>query len=48
VSRADRGALLVDYLGVSENHMLRAVKRMIADGDYELAAAALDEEEIGS
>jgi hypothetical protein len=28
--------------------MLRAAKRMIADGDYELAAEALDEEEIGS
>ncbi len=48
VSRADRGALLVDYLGVSESHMLRAAKRMIADGDYELAVEALDEEEIGS
>jgi glyoxylase-like metal-dependent hydrolase (beta-lactamase superfamily II) len=42
VSRADRGALLVDYLGVSEDQMVGAAKRMIADGNYELAAEALD------
>jgi glyoxylase-like metal-dependent hydrolase (beta-lactamase superfamily II) len=42
VSRADRGALLVDYLGVSEGQMIEAAKRMIADGNYELAAEALD------
>jgi alkyl sulfatase BDS1-like metallo-beta-lactamase superfamily hydrolase len=42
VSRADRGALLVDYLRVSEGQMLDAAKRMIADGNYELAAEALD------
>ena len=42
VSRTDRGALLVDYLGVSEDQMVRAAKRMIADGNYALAAEALD------
>ncbi len=42
VSRADRGALLVDYLGVSQDQMVGAAKRMIADGNYELAAEALD------
>ena len=42
VSRADRGALLVDYLGVSEDQMVGAAKRMIADGNYALAAEALD------
>ena len=42
VSRADRGALLVDYLHVSEAQMIDAAKRMIADGNYELAAEALD------
>jgi glyoxylase-like metal-dependent hydrolase (beta-lactamase superfamily II) len=42
VSRADRGALLVDYLGVSEGQLVAATKRLIADGRYELAATALD------
>ena len=42
LSAADRGALLIDYLGVSESRLANAVKRMIADGNYELAAKALD------
>jgi len=42
LSRADRGALLVDYLGVSERQLREAAERMIADGKYELAATALD------
>jgi hypothetical protein len=42
LSRADRGTLLVDYLGVSEPQLLEAAERMIADGKHELAAAALD------
>ena len=42
LSAADRGSLLVDYLGVSESRLADAVKRMIADGNYELAAKALD------
>src|SRR5262249_14303768 len=42
VSASDRGRLLVDYLSVSEVHLAEAVKRMIADGNYELAAEALD------
>jgi glyoxylase-like metal-dependent hydrolase (beta-lactamase superfamily II) len=42
LSRADRGALLVDYLGVSERQLVGAAQRMIADGKYELAATALD------
>lgn len=41
LSAADRGALLVDYLGVSESRLADAVRRMIADGNYELAAKAL-------
>src|SRR5262249_58827528 len=41
LSDADRGALLVDYLGVSESRLADAVERMIADGNYELAAKAL-------
>ena len=42
LSAGDRGALLVDYLGVSESRLAGAVRRMIADGNYELAAEALD------
>ncbi|HMF09244.1 MAG TPA: MBL fold metallo-hydrolase [Thermoanaerobaculia bacterium] len=41
LSDADRGALLVDYIGVSEGRLADAVKRMIDDGNYELAAKAL-------
>jgi hypothetical protein len=42
VSRADRGALLIDYLGVSESKLVDAVEKMVADGKHELAATALD------
>jgi hypothetical protein len=42
LSRADRGSLLIDYLGVSERQLAGAAQRMIADGKYELAASALD------
>ncbi|MCX7175813.1 MAG: MBL fold metallo-hydrolase [Proteobacteria bacterium] len=42
LSRADRGSLLIDYLGVSEGQLASAAQRMIADGKYELAASALD------
>jgi len=42
LSRRDRGALLVDYLGLSERQLAAAVRQMMADGQYELAAAALD------
>jgi hypothetical protein len=42
LSASDRGALLVDYLGVSESRLADAVRKMIADGNYELAARALD------
>src|SRR5262245_53334089 len=38
---ADRGALLVDYLGVSESRLAKAAARMLADGRPELAASAL-------
>jgi glyoxylase-like metal-dependent hydrolase (beta-lactamase superfamily II) len=41
LSDADRGTLLVDYIGVSESRLEGAVQRMIADGNYELAAKAL-------
>jgi len=42
LSRADRGSLLVDYLGVTEGQVAKATERMIADGKYELAAATLE------
>jgi glyoxylase-like metal-dependent hydrolase (beta-lactamase superfamily II) len=42
LSHADRGSLLIDYLGVSERQLLKATERMIADGKYELAATVFD------
>jgi glyoxylase-like metal-dependent hydrolase (beta-lactamase superfamily II) len=41
LTNADRGAVLVDYLGVSERKLIDAVKRMVAGGDLELAAEVL-------
>src|SRR5262249_5888029 len=42
ISRTDRAELLVDYLGVSERQLAKALERMIADGKYELAASLLE------
>jgi glyoxylase-like metal-dependent hydrolase (beta-lactamase superfamily II) len=42
LSRADRGSILIDYLGMSERQLVKAIERMIADGKYELAATTLD------
>jgi len=42
LGRADRGSVLVDYLGISERQLVRVVERMIADGNYELAATTLE------
>ena len=41
LTEADRGALLVDYLGASESQIVAAVKHMVRDGRHELAAATL-------
>jgi len=38
---ADRGAALVDYLGVSDRQLASAAERMVADGKHELAAELL-------
>jgi hypothetical protein len=38
---ADRGEVLVDYLGISEAQASSAIERMIADGKHELAAETL-------
>jgi len=42
LSAGDRGSLLVDYLGISETRLAGAVRRMLDDGNYELAAQALE------
>ena len=42
LSRADRGSILIDYVGVSERQLVNAIKHMIADGKYELAATTLE------
>jgi glyoxylase-like metal-dependent hydrolase (beta-lactamase superfamily II) len=39
---ADRAELLVNYLGVSDKQVVKAVERMVADGKYELAASLLE------
>ena len=42
LGRADRAALLVDYLGVTEKQLVKTVERLAADGKYELAASLLE------
>ena len=42
LSTADRAELMVDYLGLSEKQLVKAVERLAADGKYELAAALLE------
>src|SRR6516165_3595357 len=42
LTRADQAELLVDYLGVSESQLVRAVERLTAGGKYELAASLLE------
>jgi len=39
---SDHAELLVDYLGLSEKQLVRAVEKMAADGKYELAASLLE------
>lgn len=38
----DRAELLVDYLGLSEKQLTKAVDRLVADGKFELAASLLE------
>ena len=45
LSRADRGELLVDYLGLSERQLTKATERLVGDGKYELAASLLESSE---
>jgi glyoxylase-like metal-dependent hydrolase (beta-lactamase superfamily II) len=42
LTSADRAALLVDYLGVTEGQFVKAVERLVADAKYELAASLLE------
>ena len=42
LTRADHAELLVDYLGVSERQLVKAVEHLTADGKYELAASLLE------
>lgn len=42
LGRSDRAELLVDYLGLSERQLTRAVERLVADGKDELAASLLE------
>jgi alkyl sulfatase BDS1-like metallo-beta-lactamase superfamily hydrolase len=42
LTSADRAELLVDYLGISEQQMVKTVERLAADGKYELAASLLE------
>lgn len=46
LSRQDRAELLVDYLGMSEKQLTKAVERLAADGKYELAASLLESSEL--
>jgi len=39
----DRAELLVDYLGVSDKEVAKAVDRLVADGKYELAASLIEQ-----
>jgi glyoxylase-like metal-dependent hydrolase (beta-lactamase superfamily II) len=43
--RANRAELLVDYLGLSEAHIVKAADRLSADGKYELAADLIESAE---
>ena len=42
LTSADRAALLVDYLGVTEGQLVKTVERLAADGKFELAASLLE------
>jgi glyoxylase-like metal-dependent hydrolase (beta-lactamase superfamily II) len=42
LTSADRAALLVDYLGVTEGQLVKTLEHLTADGKYELAASLLE------
>src|SRR5215471_14997269 len=42
LGRADRAELLIDYLGLSESQIAKAVDRLVTDGKFELAASLIE------
>jgi alkyl sulfatase BDS1-like metallo-beta-lactamase superfamily hydrolase len=42
LSRADHAEVLVEYLGLSERQLVKALQQMVADGKYELASSLLE------
>jgi glyoxylase-like metal-dependent hydrolase (beta-lactamase superfamily II) len=42
LTREDRAEVLVDYLGVTEMQLVKALQHLVADGKYELAASLLE------
>ena len=42
LTRADRESMLIDYLGISKRQLAKAIRRMIEEGKFELAATALE------
>jgi len=42
VSRSDHAEIVVNYLGVSERQVAKALERLVADGKYEQAASLLE------
>jgi glyoxylase-like metal-dependent hydrolase (beta-lactamase superfamily II) len=42
LTRSDRAEVLVDYLGVSERQLVKALQRLVNDGKYEFAASLLE------
>ena len=42
LTSADRAALLIDYLGITEGQLVKTVERLATDGKYELAASLLE------
>ena len=42
LASSDRAELLVDYLGISENQLVKTVEHLVADGKYEQAAFLLE------
>jgi glyoxylase-like metal-dependent hydrolase (beta-lactamase superfamily II) len=42
LTSADRAALLIDYLGITEGQLVKTLERLATDGKYELAASLLE------
>lgn len=42
LTRAEHAELLIDYVGLTEGQLVKAVDRLVTDGKYELAASLLE------